>query len=87
MINGKDLNHEELQKFYDLIISGEYEIGIGNVDYYDVINDYLNMNKKDYEEQLKMQGLSLEQYFEFTKTTMADLEKQMHYGKRYIIED
>ena len=30
-----------------------------------------------YEQQLKMQGLSIEQYLEFTQSTMEDLEKQM----------
>ena len=45
-----------------------------------------------YEEQLKMQGLSLKQYFEFTKTTMEDLEHQMEgealnrVKERYLLE-
>ena len=30
-----------------------------------------------YEDQLRMQGLSLEQYLEFTKTTMDELKKKM----------
>ena len=31
-----------------------------------------------YEEHLKMQGLSLEQFLEFTQSTMEALEDQMH---------
>lgn len=37
------LNHTELNKVYDLIKSNEYEIGIGNIEYFDLINNYINM--------------------------------------------
>lgn len=46
-----------------------------------------------YSEQLKMQGLSIEQYLEFTKTTMDDLENQMRpeaetrVKERYLLEE
>ena len=45
-----------------------------------------------YAEQLKMQGLYIEQYLEFTKSTMEDLENQMkpeaemRLKERYLLE-
>ena len=46
-----------------------------------------------YSDQLKMQGLSIEQYLEFTQSTMEDLEKQMEpeaenrVKERYLLEE
>lgn len=37
------LKRKELEKVYELIKGDEYEIGIGNVEYYDVIDHYINM--------------------------------------------
>lgn len=43
----------------------------------DIVDDELNHMLKQYEQQLKMQGLSLEQYFEFTKSSADDLKANM----------
>ena len=36
------LKRDELEKVYELIKGDEYEVGIGNVEYYDVIDNYIN---------------------------------------------
>lgn len=59
----------------------------------EIIHEEIHRMINQYSEQLKMQGLSLEQYFEFTKTTMADLESQMkdeaenRVKERYLLEE
>ena len=58
----------------------------------EIIHDEIHRMINQYAEQLKMQGLSIEQYLEFTKTTMEDLEKGMHpeaemrIKERYLLE-
>ena len=58
----------------------------------EITHDEIHRMVNQYEEQLKMQGLSLKQYFEFTKTTMEDLEHQMEgealnrVKERYLLE-
>lgn len=42
-----------------------------------IIDDEIHRMVHQYEDQLKMQGLSLEQYFEFSNTTIEDLENMM----------
>lgn len=58
----------------------------------EIIDEEVHRMIHGYEDQLKAQGLSLEQYYEFTKTTHEDLHKQME-GEaekrvkyRYLIE-
>lgn len=58
----------------------------------EIIDEEVHRMIHQYEDQLRMQGLSLEQYYEFTKTTHEDLHKQME-GEatkrvkyRYLIE-
>lgn len=43
----------------------------------EIIHDEIHRMVHQYEEQLKMQGLNLEKYLEFTNSTMEDLEKMM----------
>ena len=43
----------------------------------ELINDELNHMIKNFEEQIKMQGASLEVFYAMTKTTEEDLKKQM----------
>lgn len=43
----------------------------------EIIDDEVHRMLDQFKEQLKTQGLKLEQYFEFTKSTMEDLHKQM----------
>lgn len=59
----------------------------------DIIDEEIHRMTHQYEDQLKMQGLSLEQYFEFTKTTMNDLKEKMkdeaikRIKYRYLLEE
>lgn len=59
----------------------------------EIIEDELHRMIHQYEEQLKMQGLSLDQYFEFTKGNMDDLKKNMapeaekRIKYRYLLEE
>ena len=43
----------------------------------EIIHDEIHRMMSQFEEQLKMQGLTLDQYFEFTKMTHDDLHKNM----------
>lgn len=59
----------------------------------EIIEEELHRMIHQYEDQLKMQGLSLEQYFEFTKGNMDDLKKNMtpeaekRIKYRYLLEE
>ena len=58
----------------------------------EIIHDEIHRMLHQYEEQLSMQGITLEQYLQFTKSTRADLEKMMapeaeaHVKTRYLLE-
>ena len=58
----------------------------------EIIHDEIHRMINQYAEQLRMQGLSIEQYLEFTKSTMHDLENQMkgeaetRVKERYLLE-
>lgn len=58
----------------------------------EIIHEEIHRMINQYTEQLKMQGLSIEQYLEFTKSTMEDLESQMkpeaemRLKERYLLE-
>lgn len=45
---------------------------------HEVIHEEMDTMIKEYEDRLKMQGLTLKQFFEFTKSSEEDLKKQMH---------
>ncbi len=59
----------------------------------EIIEDEVHRMIHQYEDQLKMQGLSLEQYLEFTKSSMEDLKKNMapeatkRIKYRYLLEE
>ena len=59
----------------------------------EIIHDEIHRMINQYSEQLRMQGLSIEQYLEFTKSTMHDLESQMKpeaegsVKERYLLEE
>lgn len=59
----------------------------------EIIHEEIHRMINQYSEQLKMQGLSIEQYLEFTKTSMEDLENQMkpeaenRVKERYLLEE
>ena len=58
----------------------------------EIVHEEIHRMLNQYAEQLKMQGLSIEQYLEFTQTKMEDLEHQMepealmHVKERYLLE-
>ena len=45
---------------------------------HEIIHDEIHRMMHQMEDQMRMQGLSLEQYLEFTHSTIQDLEAQMH---------
>lgn len=45
---------------------------------HELVHEELDMMVKQYEERLKMQGLTLEQFFSFTNSNMDTLKAQMH---------
>ena len=59
----------------------------------EIIHDEIHRMISQYEQQLKMQGLSLEQYLQFTNSKMEDLESQMkgeaenRVKGRYLLEE
>ncbi len=59
----------------------------------EIISDEVHRMLNQFAEQLKMQGISLEQYFQFTGTTHEDMHKQMEpeaekrVKYRYLIEE
>ncbi len=58
----------------------------------EIIHSEVHRMIHQYEEQLRMQGLTLAQYFEFTKSSMEDFEKQLEpeatnrIKERYLLE-
>lgn len=58
----------------------------------EIIHEEIHRMIDQYSQQLKMQGLSIEQYLEFTKSTMEDLENNMkpeaeiRVKERYLLE-
>ena len=59
----------------------------------DILADEINRMLKQYEQQLQYQGINLEQYYEFTKTTEQDLKDKMKDEalkiiiSRYLLEE
>lgn len=85
-------NQDADNKYLDEVINkaiDNMEVEINEEITHEEIHRMINQ----YAEQLKMQGLSLEQYFEFTKTSMKELEKQMapeaekRIKERYLLEE
>ena len=59
----------------------------------EIVDDEIHRMMNQFAEQLKMQGISIEQYFQVTGTTQEDMHKQME-GEatkrvkyRYLIEE
>jgi len=58
----------------------------------EIIHDEIHRMMHQYEEQLSMQGITLDQYLQFTKSSRDDLEKMMapeaenHVKTRYLLE-
>ena len=84
-------NNEIENKYLDEVLEkavSNMEVEINDEITHEEIHRMINQ----YSEQLKMQGLSIEQYLEFTKSTMEDLENQMkdeaekRVKERYLLE-
>ncbi len=84
-------NQDVENKYLDEIIKkavSNMEVEIND----EIIHEEIHRMINQYSEQLKQQGLSLEQYLEFTKSTMENLEEQMkepaieRIKERYLLE-
>jgi trigger factor len=89
------LTHKEVEienKYIDDLLSEVSKNTVIDIPV-EMINEEINHMIERYEEQLKMQGISLELYYEFTKTTEEDLRKQMteeakkHITYRLMLEE
>ena len=89
------LEHEN-QKIEDNYLNKVIDKAISNMKVEineEIIHEEIHRMIHQYQEQLKMQGLTIEQYLEFTKSTMGDLETQMHpeaekrIKERYLLEN
>ncbi|MBQ3021154.1 MAG: trigger factor [Bacilli bacterium] len=84
-------NHDIDNKYLDEVLKKATENMTVEINE-EIVHDEIHRMINQYSEQLKMQGLSIEQYLEFTKSTMEDLESQMHpealsrVKERYLIE-
>ena len=84
-------NHDIDNKYLDEVLKKATENMSVEINE-EIIHDEIHRMINQYGEQLKMQGLSIEQYLEFTKTTMEDLENQMkpealtRVKERYLLE-
>ena len=70
-------NHDADNKYLDEVLKKAAENMTVEINE-EIIHEEIHRMINQYSEQLKMQGLSIEQYLEFTKSTMEDLESQMH---------
>jgi len=83
--------HHVEDKYVDEVLRTAVENMEVNVNE-EIIHDEIHRMMHQYEEQLSMQGLSLDQYLQFTKSTRADMEKMMapeaeaHVKTRYLLE-
>ena len=84
-------NHDIENKYLDEVLktaTDNMKVEINE----EIIHDEIHRMIDQYKEQLSMQGLSLEQYLDFTKSTMEDLESQMkgeaekRVKERYLLE-
>ena len=84
-------NHDIENKYLDEVLKkacDNMKVDINE----EIIHDEIHRMIDQYKEQLKMQGLTLEQYLEFTKSTMEDLENNMkveaekRVKERYLLE-
>ena len=83
--------HEAEDKYLDAVLKKAIENMKVEVNE-EIVHDEIHRMMHQYEEQLSMQGLSLDQYLQFTKSTRADMEKMMepealnHVKMRYLLE-
>jgi len=85
-------NHDIDNKYLDEVLKKAVENMKVEINE-EIIHEEIHRMINQYSEQLKMQGLSIEQYLEFTKSTMEDLEKnmkpeaEMRIKERYLLEE
>lgn len=91
----KDLLEKKEKELDDKYLEEVLTKAISNMDVEvneDIVEDEIDRMLKQYQEQLKYQGITLEQYYEFTKTTEADLKNKMkdealkRIKSRYLLE-
>lgn len=84
-------NHDIDNKYLDEVLKKACENMTVEINE-EIIHDEIHRMINQYSEQMRMQGLSIEQYLEFTKSTMEDLETQMkpeaeaRVKERYLLE-
>ncbi len=92
----KDLKDRKQQEVDDKYLEDVMEKAAANMKgeiNNEIIHEEIHRMIHQYEEQLKMQGLSIDQYLEFTKQTREDLEKMMEKEAakrvkyRYLLEN
>lgn len=91
-----ELKHRKEHQVEDKYLNDLMEKAISNMKIElneEIIHDEIHRMIHQYEEQLKMQGLSIEQYLQFTNSRMEDLESQMkpeaenRVKARYLLEE
>ena len=91
-----ELKHRKEHQVEDKYLNDLMEKAISNMKIElneEIIHDEIHRMIHQYEEQLKMQGLSIEQYLQFTNSKMEDLESQMkpeaenRVKARYLLEE
>lgn len=92
----EELTHEKEHRVEDEFLDKVLEKAAGNMKIEinpEIIADEVNRMINQYQEQLQMQGMDINKYYEFTGTTKEDLEKQMEpeatkrVKYRYLIEE
>ena len=91
----EDIKHRKEHHAEDKYMDEVLRIAVGNMKVEvneEIVHDEIHRMMHQYEEQLSMQGISLDQYLQFTKSTRADMEKMMepealtHIKTRYLLE-
>jgi len=85
-------NHDIENKYLDEVLKKACENMTVEINE-EIIHDEIHRLINQYSEQMRMQGLSIEQYLEFTQTSMEDFENQMkpqaeaRVKERYLLEE
>lgn len=88
----KQKEAEEEDKYIDKVINKAIDNMAVEINE-EIINEEIDRMLKQYEQQLQYQGINLQQYYEFTKTTAEDLRAKMkdesikRIKTRYLLEE
>ncbi len=92
----EEIKHQKDHESEDKYLNDLITKAIANMDIKlneEIIHDEIHRMLHQYEEQLKMQGLTIEQYLQFTNSKMEDLENMMkgeaenRVKSRYLLEE